>query len=95
MISSTTAISRSKALHPDLGAALGGERFLSEIRTTARLQHPHSLPLLDSGEADGPAVLRGFSTPPAGMLRPATASGTSITGHSWVGGGALGGIALP
>ena len=27
-----------KVLHPDLGAALGGERFLSEIRTTARLQ---------------------------------------------------------
>ena len=42
-----------KVLHPDLGAALGGERFLSEIRTTARLQHPHTLPLLDSGEADG------------------------------------------
>jgi dipeptidyl aminopeptidase/acylaminoacyl peptidase len=38
-----------KVLHPDLGAALGGERFLSEIRTTARLQHPHILPLLDSG----------------------------------------------
>ncbi|WP_411281123.1 protein kinase domain-containing protein [Gemmatimonas sp.] len=42
-----------KVLHPDLGAALGGERFLSEIRTTARLQHPHILPLLDSGDADG------------------------------------------
>ncbi len=42
-----------KVLHPDLGAALGGERFLSEIRTTARLQHPHILPLLDSGEAEG------------------------------------------
>src|SRR3954467_14904515 len=42
-----------KVLHPDLGAALGGERFLSEIRTTARLQHPHILPLLDSGTADG------------------------------------------
>ncbi|MEO7520343.1 MAG: protein kinase [Gemmatimonas sp.] len=41
-----------KVLHPDLGAALGGERFLSEIRTTARLQHPHILPLLDSGDAD-------------------------------------------
>ena len=39
-----------KVLHPDLGAALGGERFLSEIRTTARLQHPHFLPLLDSGD---------------------------------------------
>ncbi|WP_411282085.1 serine/threonine-protein kinase [Gemmatimonas sp.] len=42
-----------KVLHPDLGAALGGERFLSVIRTIARLQHPHILPLLDSGEADG------------------------------------------
>jgi serine/threonine-protein kinase len=40
-----------KVLHPDLGAALGGERFLSEIKTTAKLQHPHILPLLDSGEA--------------------------------------------
>ena len=42
-----------KVLHPDLGAALGGERFLTEIHTTARLQHPHIMPLLDSGEADG------------------------------------------
>jgi len=42
-----------KVLHPDLGAVLGGERFLSEIRTTAQLQHPHILPLLDSGDADG------------------------------------------
>ncbi len=42
-----------KVLHPDLGAALGSERFLSEIRTTARLQHPHILPLLDSGDAGG------------------------------------------
>ena len=42
-----------KVLHPDLGAALGSSRFLTEIRTTARLQHPHILPLLDSGEANG------------------------------------------
>src|SRR5947208_16159945 len=42
-----------KVLHPDLGAALGSERFLTEIRTTARLQHPHILPLLDSGDAGG------------------------------------------
>src|ERR1044072_1944090 len=42
-----------KVLHPDLGAALGGDRFLSEIRTTARLQHPHILPPPDSGEAGG------------------------------------------
>jgi serine/threonine-protein kinase len=40
-----------KVIHPDLGAALGGERFLAEIRTTAKLQHPHILPLLDSGDA--------------------------------------------
>ena len=32
---------------------LGAERFLSEIRTTARLQHPHRLSLFDSGDADG------------------------------------------
>ena len=42
-----------KVLHPDLGAAVGAERFLSEIKTTAKLQHPHILPLLDSGAADG------------------------------------------
>src|SRR4029450_13224931 len=42
-----------KVLPPDLGAALGGDRFLSEIKTTAKLQHPHILPLLDSGAADG------------------------------------------
>src|SRR5436190_16566790 len=42
-----------KVLHADLGAALGGERFLTEIRTTARLQHPHILSLLDSGNAGG------------------------------------------
>ena len=42
-----------KLLDPDLGAVLGGERFLSEIRVTANLQHPHLLPLFDSGEADG------------------------------------------
>jgi hypothetical protein len=42
-----------KVLHPDLGATLGSDRFLSEIRTTARLQHPHILPLLDSGSAEG------------------------------------------
>ena len=42
-----------KVLHPDLAAALGGDRFLSEIKTTAKPQHPHILPLLDSGGADG------------------------------------------
>jgi len=42
-----------KLLHPELAASLGAERFLREIRTTARLQHPHILTLLDSGEAGG------------------------------------------
>jgi serine/threonine-protein kinase len=42
-----------KVLRPELSAILGGERFLTEIRTTANLQHPHILPLHDSGEADG------------------------------------------
>ncbi|HEU4699234.1 MAG TPA: protein kinase [Gemmatimonadales bacterium] len=42
-----------KVLHPELSAVLGGERFLKEIELTANLQHPHILPLFDSGEADG------------------------------------------
>ncbi len=42
-----------KVVHQELAAALGGERFLAEIKTTARLQHPHILPLLDSGDAAG------------------------------------------
>ena len=42
-----------KLLDPELGAVLGVERFLSEIRVTANLQHPNLLPLFDSGEADG------------------------------------------
>jgi serine/threonine-protein kinase len=42
-----------KLLDPELGAVLGAERFLSEIRVTANLQHPHLLPLFDSGEANG------------------------------------------
>src|SRR5688500_9486151 len=40
-----------KVLKPELAAALGAERFLAEIRTTASLQHPHILALHDSGEA--------------------------------------------
>jgi eukaryotic-like serine/threonine-protein kinase len=42
-----------KVLDSELGAVLGAERFLSEIRVTANLQHPNLLPLFDSGEADG------------------------------------------
>src|SRR2546423_4380228 len=42
-----------KLLKPDLGAVLGVERFLAEIRVTANLQHPNLLALFDSGDADG------------------------------------------
>jgi TolB-like protein/tRNA A-37 threonylcarbamoyl transferase component Bud32 len=42
-----------KVLHPELAATVGPDRFQREIRTTARLQHPHILPVLDSGEAAG------------------------------------------
>ena len=42
-----------KVLLPELAAVLGAERFLSEIHVTAALQHPHILPLFDSGQADG------------------------------------------
>ena len=42
-----------KVLRPELSAIIGAERFLVEIQTTANLQHPHILPLFDSGDADG------------------------------------------
>ena len=42
-----------KVLRPELAAALGAERFLQEIQLTANLQHPHILPLFDSGESEG------------------------------------------
>ena len=42
-----------KILHPELVAVLGTDRFLTEIKVTANLQHPHILPLFDSGEANG------------------------------------------
>ena len=42
-----------KVLRPELAAVLGAERFVQEIETTANLQHPHILPLHDSGDADG------------------------------------------
>jgi len=42
-----------KVLRPELAAVIGAERFLAEIKTTANLQHPHILPLHDSGQADG------------------------------------------
>ena len=42
-----------KILSPDVAAALGGERFSSEIEVAARLNHPHIVPLFDSGEVNG------------------------------------------
>ena len=42
-----------KVLRPELAAVLGAERFLKEVEVTANLQHPHILPLFDSGEVAG------------------------------------------
>jgi hypothetical protein len=42
-----------KVLRAELGAVLGAERFLTEIKISARLDHPHILTLIDSGDADG------------------------------------------
>jgi tRNA A-37 threonylcarbamoyl transferase component Bud32 len=42
-----------KVLRPELGAVLGTERFLAEVKITARLDHPHILTLIDSGSAGG------------------------------------------
>ncbi|UCF39781.1 MAG: serine/threonine protein kinase, partial [Gemmatimonadota bacterium] len=42
-----------KVLRAELAAVIGADRFLAEIKTTANLQHPHILPLFDSGEVQG------------------------------------------
>jgi len=42
-----------KVLRPDLAAVLGRDRFLTEIHLTAKLDHPHILTLIDSGDSDG------------------------------------------
>ena len=42
-----------KVLRPELAAVLGADRFLNEVRITARLDHPHIVTLIDSGESDG------------------------------------------
>lgn len=42
-----------KVLHPEVTVTLGSDRFLREIRVVAKLNHPHIVPLYDSGEAGG------------------------------------------
>src|ERR1044071_6991168 len=42
-----------KILRPEVAVAIGGDRFVREIRTIAALQHPHILGLIDSGEVQG------------------------------------------
>src|SRR6187402_2729916 len=42
-----------KVLHPDLSSSIGPDRFLREIQLAVRLNHPHIVPLFDSGEAGG------------------------------------------
>ena len=44
-----------KVLRPELAAALGAERFLAEVKITARLDHPHILTLIDSGDGTAPS----------------------------------------
>ena len=67
-----------KVLKPEMAARIGPDRFLSEIRTTARLQHPSILPLFDSGEADG---LLFYVMPyvPGGTLRSRLKSGPAYS----------------
>ena len=50
-----------KVLKPELAAVLGADRFVVEIKTTASLQHPHILPLFDSGTAASPERGEGTS----------------------------------
>ena len=75
-----------KVLHPELASTLGSERFLQEIEIVAGLQHPHILPLHDSGEADGllyhscdfgPTNAAACQTLPPGRALPRTGTGDS------------------
>ena len=54
-----------KLLRPELAAIIGGARFLQEIETTAQLQHPHILGLIDSGR---PSIGFGTSCPCRGRV---------------------------
>ncbi len=57
-----------KVLRPELAAVIGAERFLSEIKTTANLQHPHILPLFDSGVARSSPIAESPDRPIAEYL---------------------------
>ncbi len=63
-----------KVLRPELAAVLGPERFLKEIETTANLQHPHILPLFDSGAAGPPSTVSFSSAGTSGTTRPRSGS---------------------
>ncbi len=61
-----------KVLKDDVGSAIGADRFLAEIRTTANLQHPNILPLFDSGTVDGQSSMVDGHLDPAIDHRPST-----------------------
>jgi serine/threonine-protein kinase len=63
-----------KVLRPELAAVIGAERFLSEIKTTANLQHPHILALFDSGVAE-----LGRETRVAGLEAPASRAPSPVS----------------
>ena len=52
-----------KVMRPEIAAAMGRERFLSEISIAAKLQHPHIISLIDSGDADGMGAEAQFRQP--------------------------------
>ncbi|HRZ10016.1 MAG TPA: serine/threonine-protein kinase, partial [Gemmatimonadales bacterium] len=52
-----------KVLKPELAAAVGGDRFLREIRIAANLSHPHIVPLYDSGRIEGPSPVLYYVMP--------------------------------
>ena len=68
-----------KVLKPELSASVDADRFLSEIRTTARLQHPNILPLFDSGMVAG---FEGRDADPSAPATPSTPS-TPATPEAW------------
>ncbi len=77
-----------KVLKPELASVVGAERFLAEIETTANLQHPHILPLFDSGEAASLVIeppdhiARGFWGPNSEWLFLRTTGGQARPGRA-------------